>query len=164
MSTNSLALASMTFHWLSLNQSKSAGGEPQTSTKLSRNRTNCRLWRMRSSSAKLAGSSGFVTNALWPPLRRKMSPSKGRFSMDASSSRIWVGVGTSQPYSMSFLPGGVVGAAPANSDTAKTAHKIRAVTQGRRCSSGCPTAGRHLALDAAPGRRNGREIGFMLDH
>src|SRR5450759_228082 len=79
-----------------------------------------------------------------------MTPSKGRFSMDASSSRIWAGVGTSQPYSMSFLPRGAGGAAPANSETGMGAHKNRAMIK------------RYVALKAARWRNDGWEVKLML--
>jgi hypothetical protein len=63
-----------------------------------------------------------------------MSPSKGRFSMAASSSRIWVGVGTSQPYSMSFLPG----AAP------KQHNPARPIQQLKKADRMCGSMAAHL--------------------
>ena len=119
---------------------------------------------MRSSSAKLAGSSGLVTKALWPPLNRKMSPSKGRFSIAARSSRIWAGVGTSQPYSMSFLPGEAGDAAPTNIGMAHTADKTNTGIQGRRCASRGMTVGRCLRSDVTSGKSKMSEIKCMSDH
>jgi len=134
--TSSLAFASMACHCASSNQSNPAGGEPQTKTKLSANCLKGRSRRMRSSSANLAASSGCVTNALCPPPKRKITPSNGRFSIAVSSSRICCGVGTSQPYSMSFLSGAGWSAAMDDADAPKAipsssarAHPFRAAAR-----------------------------------